>query len=236
MKTLLITSKIEIKRAANIANLKLAFENITIIDAVYPSVTKVPFLAKLKAAAIPRIKRPLSDGELGCILSHRKAWTKILHESSSEASFLILESDAIINEASIIKMKIEALHETFDIVFWGAFDGRAKLFNSKRSVLIGKYKFGTPLLNALYCTYGYSINKKAARYLLSNTKKPLYPVDYWKYRLANSGLEIGAVVPELIRTEGRANSYVQDPTNFSIFEFLFDKLIDAKNTLLCYFR
>ncbi len=236
MKVFLITSNIETKRAKNIALLKHSFEHLHIIEAVYPSIQKVPFLSKLLNASQEQINRPLSFGELGCIMSHRKVWTEIKNDDTNESEYLILESDAIINNETLLKTNIQALHFDFDIVFWGAFDGRTKLIRSHKKVLDKGYAYGVPILNSLYCTYGYSINKKAAIYLLNNTKKTTFPVDYWKYRLRNSGLKVGAIVPELISTEGSQDSYVQNPVKFSIKQYLFDQLIDLKNSILCYIK
>lgn len=236
MKVFLITSNIETKRAKNIELLRHSFDDIHIIEAVYPDIHKVPFLQKLLITSKPKINRALSNAELGCIMSHRKAWAQIKNDTTNESSFLILESDAIINNAVLLKSNISKLHTKFDVIFWGAFDGRAKLLKSQKKPLDNSFSYGEPLLNSLYCTYGYSINKIAANYLLNNTKKALFPVDYWKYRLKNSGLRVGAIVPELISTEGKQNSYVQNPVKFSINQYLFDRIIDFKNNILCYFK
>lgn len=236
MKAFLITSSIETKRTKNIELLEKQIDNVYVIEAVYPSIQKVPYLNKLLISSQDFIQRALSHGELGCIMSHRKVWTEIKNDETSEQAFLILESDAIINNADLLKSNIDEFHTQYDIVFWGAFDGRAKLLRSQQKPLGNGYTYGAPLLNSLYCTYGYSINKKAALYLLNNTKKASFPVDYWKYRLTNSGLKIGAIVPELISTEGKQNSYVQNQVEFSIKQYLFDRTIDLKNQILCYFK
>jgi len=236
MKVFLISSEREVKRAANILKLKAIFCNIQNIEAIYPAFQKIPFKDKLITKANKSIHRDLKLGELGCILSHRKAWLQIKNDSNPDTAYLILESDAIVNDLGILNENFEQINQKFDIVFWGAFDGRTKLLKSKKYKLDGKYYFGQPLLNSLYCTYGYSLNKEAANYLLDNTKSLDLPVDYWKCRLKNSKLRIGAIVPELISTEGLQNSYIHTNKSKSVTRLFFDTVIDIKNSILSFFR
>ena len=93
---------------------------------------------------------------------------------------------------------------------------------------------GNPVINSVYCTYGYSINKKTASFLLKQTSKVNYPVDFWKIRLKNTNLIIGGVSPEIISPNPQFNSTVQSK-KYSIYDNkIIKQVIDYKNTILAY--
>jgi len=219
MVTYLLTSKDEIERHEHIASLKTLIPDLVSIEAIYPSKTPIPFYDQIKLISKERTGSTLSDGALGCLLSHRVIWRKFLKQESHEFC-LILESDSKIEDLNIIESKYEMLHSQYDLFFWGAFDNRMKLLRSS---------------NSLYCTYGYSINKTAALYLLENTKKFNFPVDYWKLRLNNTKLSIGGILPNLITTVSTFQSTISH-SNQNIFAIFFDWIIDLKNNIISFFK
>ena len=123
----------------------------------------------------------------------------------------------------------------YDLFFWGAFDNRMKLLQSTKNQLSDQYQIGTPLVNSLYCTYGYSINKNAALFLLESTNKFNYPVDYWKLRLKDSPLRVGGIVPNIITTVTSFKSTISH-SNQNIFVLLFDTMINFKNSIIAFFK
>jgi GR25 family glycosyltransferase involved in LPS biosynthesis len=234
MVTYLLTSKDEIERHEHIASLKTLIPDLVSIEAIYPSKTPIPFYEQIKLISKERTGSTLSDGALGCLLSHRVIWRKFLKQSSHEFC-LILESDSKIEDLNIIESKYEMLHSQYDLFFWGAFDNRMKLLRSSKVNLNNQYQIGSPLINSLYCTYGYSINKTAALYLLENTKKFNFPVDYWKLRLNNTKLSIGGILPNLITTVSTFQSTISH-SNQNIFAIFFDWIIDLKNNIISFFK
>jgi GR25 family glycosyltransferase involved in LPS biosynthesis len=234
MVTYLLTSKDEIERHEHIASLKTLIPDLVSIEAIYPSKTPIPFYDQIKLISKERTGSTLSDGALGCLLSHRVIWRKFLKQSSHEFC-LILESDSKIEDLNIIESKYEMLHSQYDLFFWGAFDNRMKLLRSSKVNLNNQYQIGSPLINSLYCTYGYSINKTAALYLLENTKKFNFPVDYWKLRLNNTKLSIGGILPNLITTVSTFQSTISH-SNQNIFAIIFDRIIDLKNNIISFFK
>jgi GR25 family glycosyltransferase involved in LPS biosynthesis len=234
MVTYLLTSKDEIERHEHIASLKTLIPDLVSIEAIYPSKTPIPFYDQIKLISKERTGSTLSDGALGCLLSHRVIWRKFLKQSSHEFC-LILESDSKIEDLNIIESKYEMLHSQYDLFFWGAFDNRMKLLRSSKVNLNYQYQIGSPLINSLYCTYGYSINKTAALYLLENTKKFNFPVDYWKLRLNNTKLSIGGILPNLITTVSTFQSTISH-SNQNIFAIIFDRIIDLKNNIISFFK
>jgi GR25 family glycosyltransferase involved in LPS biosynthesis len=232
MLTYLISSPLEKDRLHNINTLQSQLNNVIHIKAIYPSQIHVPFLNQILDLAKQRTNRALSSAELGLLLSHREAWRSLLN-SDHEAA-LILESDSMIQNEIILNKYFETIHKQFDLFFWGAFDGRMKIFTKGRFNLNKSFVVGNPVINSVYCTYGYSINKKTASFLLKQTSKVNYPVDFWKIRLKNTNLIIGGVSPEIISPNPQFNSTVQSK-KFSIYDNkIIKQVIDWKNTILAY--
>jgi len=234
MLTYLVTSKDEIERYEHVASLKMLFPNLIPIEAIYPSKIHVPFYSQIKSISKDRTGSPLTDGALGCLLSHRLIWRRFLNQATQDFC-LILESDSKIQDLNIIQSHIDKMHNQYDLFFWGAFDNRMKLLRSSKVNLIEQYQIGSPLINSLYCTYGYSINKSAAKYLLENTKRFNYPVDYWKLRLKHASLRVGGILPNLITTVPIFQSTISH-TNQNLSAILFDGIIDFKNNVISFFK
>jgi GR25 family glycosyltransferase involved in LPS biosynthesis len=234
MLTYLVTSKDEIERYEHVASLKMLFPNLTTIEAIYPSKIHIPFQGQIKSITKDRTGNPLSDGALGCLLSHRIIWRRFLNQKDQDFC-LILESDSKIENLPMIHSQQASIKAQYDLFFWGAFDNRMKLLRSTKVKLIDQYQIGSPLINSLYCTYGYSINKTAAKFLLENTKKFNFPVDYWKLRLKNSPLRVGGILPNLITTVPTFQSTISH-TNQNLSAILFDSIIDFKNNVISFFK
>ena len=234
MLTFLISSPLEQDRLVNINTLQRQLKNIIHITAIYPSRIHVPFLNQMLELAKQRTNRTLRSAELGLLLSHRKAWRELIN--SDYESALILESDSMINNDVLLNNYYETVHKQFDLFFWGAFDGRMKIFKKGRLNINNDIVVGNPVINSVYCTYGYSLNKKTASFLLNQTVKVNYPVDFWKKRLLNANLNIGGIIPEIISTNPQFKSTVQ-LNKFNIFENkIVIQVIDFKNTILAYFN
>jgi glycosyl transferase family 25 len=187
------------------------FSHQQMVDAIFPKHRSVPWLRQLQQTSMIRCNRELNPGELGCLLSHRKAWKSFYNSTNSYA--LILESDAEILDEEMVCRILNDYRERFDILFLGSYHGRTKLRRSTTESLDGNRRIGTPLANTLYCAYGYAINKVTAEYLLQQTIKVCWPVDFWKKWLMDENhryrIRVGAVVPEVISTWA-ASSTIQD--------------------------
>jgi glycosyl transferase family 25 len=238
VKTFLLASEFEKARAAHVAGLLDAFPGAQLVEAIYPAFAKVPFCSNIMAASKERTGHQMNHGEIGCLLSHRRIWQRIKKEAATdEEAFLVLESDSRVINKKVLVEKFNQVHEQYDFFFWGAFDGRTKLLRSTRTKIDQHYVAGTPLVNSLYCTYGYSLNKKAAVFLLESTRKVSYPVDHWKRRLNMNIISVGSVLPQLIGAESDFESSIQFHKKTGGFSrYLFDKMIDLKNRLICLVR
>jgi hypothetical protein len=83
--------------------------------------------------------------------------------------------------------------------------------------------------------YGYSLNKKAARYLLQQTRKIAYPVDIFKQFIEPGNIQIGAIKKEVIGTwlEG---SYIREMTTlYTIKRKLLLFVLNIRNSIKAYF-
>jgi GR25 family glycosyltransferase involved in LPS biosynthesis len=187
------------------------FANRQMVGAVFPEFRSVPWLRQLQQTSMVRCGRQMNHGEIGCLLSHRRAWKSFLNSDYTRA--LILESDSEISGKDMVCKIIEEFGEQYDILFLGSYHGRTKLKRSTAESFGLHHKIGSPLPNTLYCTYGYAINKNAARHLLQQTGKVSWPVDYWDKWLTdgcgNFEIRVAAVVPEVISTWA-APSTIQD--------------------------
>ncbi len=234
MLTYLVSSKDELERIKHIEDLQNLFPGVVSIEAIYPKKTRIPFYSQIKTISKTRTRATLTDGALGCLLSHRVIWRRFLNQKEQDYC-LILESDSKIDNLDIIQNQQASISTQYDLFFWGAFDNRMKLLQSTKMHIEDHYQIGTPLVNSLYCTYGYSINKNAAAFLLESTKKFNYPVDYWKLRLKNSSLSVGGILPNVITTVSSFKSTISHP-NQGFFVLIFDKMINLKNSIISFFK
>jgi GR25 family glycosyltransferase involved in LPS biosynthesis len=212
LRSFIISAVAETARAANINQLRNQLPDTIMVEAIYPSTTKVPFLEKLINLSKTRTGKALLPAEIGCLLSHRNVWQKIIQMDIADAEHcLILESDSAINDIELLKkffskdkfdsrstnkitnnytdINIDGALQLVDLFFFGAWLGHMKLFRSSTKQLNNRYSIGEPFIKTAYCTYGYSINKKAAAYLLQQTKKIVYPARHHSNRWDSSGID-----------------------------------------------
>lgn len=232
-KVILIASAQETTRKVNIELLQQQFPKLYTIDACFPTVTHVPFLNAIRAASKQRTGTALSVGEIGCLLSHRKAWQYITNHAIENEHVLIVESDSRVNEC--INLWFDALTQNCDIFFWGAWEGHSQLFRSSVSRLPNGFKVGEPFIKSVYCTYGYSLNRKAASLLLKRTKRSSYPVDQFKRFMRQQDLKLGAIKPEVIFTN-RSDSSIRVADKHPLLRSVWLLVLDIKNNLICYFK
>jgi GR25 family glycosyltransferase involved in LPS biosynthesis len=196
----------------------------------------VPFLSQAAEIAAKRTGQALLIGEIGCLLSHRAVWRKIAGKSVNEQEhFLILESDSeFINKTVFDQFDLQLLNQ-YDLFFWGAWDGHMQLFRKHRKQIDHTFQMGTPFIKSIYCTYGYSLNCAAAKFLLKRTKQFSYPVDQYKRFILQQDLKIGGVTPELISTTG-APSNIRNIRKWELPNQLYLLVLDLKNYLICLFK
>jgi len=171
------------------------FFNSHFIDPIIGKDLSLKFLETYydKEKAINDLGRELTLNEIGCALSHRKAWEQILQQPNCDYG-LILEDDALIsgNFARIQQELISFLDKRDDPFI---------LLLTPTEYIANKYYFKHEYLNIYrffngWYTTGYIINKKAITILLNIFPKVFYPADVWN--IYNKYIHIYSSAPYLI--------------------------------------
>jgi GR25 family glycosyltransferase involved in LPS biosynthesis len=233
----MLYSKREQARLPQVKLIQDAIEHIELVEAVYPKNTHVPFLDKMIQLSKLRTGRALLTNEIGVLLGHRIIWKRIVKSAlSDDEHFLIFESDSKINDLVLLKSNFDRYTSNYDLFFWGAWDGYARIHRSTIKFNESQYKIGTPLIKSVYCTYGYSLNKKAATLLLHSTKKISYPVDIFKKYIPKSALRVGAVRPEVISAWYNTPSTIRVESTFKkLKNWCIVQIFDLRNRIHAYF-
>lgn len=217
----------ETERLSHLEALQAVLRNLEVVEPVFPSRLHVPFIDSLIAKSAARTGKALLATEIGVILSHRKIWAQVAREKSSE-HFLVLESDSRILKPELLRSETA---EKYDLFFWGAWNGYASL---KRSTV--KNGVGEPLIKSVYGAYGYSLNAKAAAYLLKKTAQVAYPVDMYKRFVDPAEISLGAIVPEVISTWRTSDSLIRKESRGHLLTAELIRLIFyCRNTIQSYF-
>jgi GR25 family glycosyltransferase involved in LPS biosynthesis len=236
MKTFLISSARETLRKENIDKICSSIPDIELVEAVYPSFIRIPFLDKIRSFSKQRTGHELLSAEIGCLLSHRIIWRKIVTDPSVKSEhFLVLESDSeMLNLPLLLELKSN-VENNYDLFFWGAWLGHMKLFRKSKKKVTNKHVIGTPYIKSVYCTYGYSLNKKGAKYLLNKTRKVGVPVDQFKQYLNINELKLGGIQPEIIQS-GNLGTYIDQLSITQWQKKWYMNFLDIKNNLICLFK
>jgi GR25 family glycosyltransferase involved in LPS biosynthesis len=217
----------ETERQSHVEALRTVLPALELVEPIFPSRIQVPFLEAMVEKSRARTGKALLSTEIGVILSHRKIWAKIAKEKTND-HFLVLESDSRILKPELLKAEKV---EKYDLFFWGAWNGYTSL---KRSSV--KNGVGEPLIKSIYGAYGYSLNSKAAAYLLKKTAKVAYPVDMYKRFVDPAEISLGAIVPEVISTWRTSDSLIRKESRGHLLTAELIRLIFyCRNTIQSYF-
>jgi GR25 family glycosyltransferase involved in LPS biosynthesis len=217
----------EKERQSHVEALRAVLPALELVEPIFPSRIHVPFLEAMVEKSRSRTGKALLPTEIGVILSHRKIWANIAKENSNE-HVLVLESDSRILKPEFLKSETA---EKYDLFFWGAWNGYASL---KRSTV--KNEVGEPLIKSVYGAYGYSLNAKAAAYLLKKTAQVAYPVDMYKRFVDPEEISLGAIVPEVISTWRTSDSLIRKESRGHLLTAELIRLIFyCRNTIQSYF-
>ncbi|MHA8074973.1 glycosyltransferase family 25 protein [Aquirufa sp. HETE-40SA] len=217
----------ETERKAHVEAMRSVFPTLEVVEPVFPSRVHVPFVEALIEKSNSRTGKALLPTEIGVILSHRRVWSLIARESSTE-HFLVLESDSRILKPELLKPETA---KKYDLFFWGAWNGYASLKRSTKENGVGE-----PLIKSVYGAYGYSLNAKAAKYLLQKTARIAYPVDMYKRFLNPEEISLGAIVPEVISTWRTSDSLIRSESRRHLMTAeLIRMIFYCRNTIQSYF-
>ena len=144
IQTFILYSPYEKGRDRHINILKQQISHITFVEAIFPKYEKVPFINRLIKLSKTRTGKSLNQGEIGCLLGHRKIWHMIAKNSETpHQHFLVLESDSkIINIVDFKKIITELVNSknlaASDLFFWGAWNGNTRIKKSTASHILNK--------------------------------------------------------------------------------------------------
>ena len=213
-----------------------AIPDSVLINPIFPSRQKVPFIKDLIQNAFNRSGYQLMPSEIGVFMSHRSIWKKIVQQCTKEQHFLVLESDSKINNIQLIQQTMPTVETGYDLFFWGAWNNHVSIKRSTSSTIVNHYKMGTPLIRSVYGAYGYSLNVKAAKHLLAQSSKINYPVDLYKHYVDQATIKIGAIQPELISTWQTTDSTIRKESTFDMLKrIIIIKIFSLRNQILAYF-
>ena len=125
----------------------------------------------------------LTDGELGCYMSHVALWKRIAHSALPFA--VVLEDDVCLSPAFLqVCKELTTSHLIFDLVRLGS-------LRKAKGIPVGRLPTGHELLLATAApdgTQGYLITRSGAEALLRRISRPTAPIDrqlnqYWEYGL-----------------------------------------------------
>ena len=149
-------------RQAQVVQLQQALPNAVLVDPIFPSRQKVPFINDLIGNAFKRSGYQLMPSEVGVFMSHRSIWKKIVQEGRQDQHYLVLESDSKINAIHLIEQTMPNVEKSYDLFFWGAWNNHVSIKRSTAVSINKKYRIGSPLIRSIYGAYGYSLNSKAS--------------------------------------------------------------------------
>lgn len=131
-------------------------------------------------SAIAEVGRPLSSGEIGCFLSHKKLYSKLL--SSDLAAAVVLEDDvALADDIQAVVNEVMTM-PSWDIIFLGH-HGRSSRSSKTLVSFWGQKRIGGGRRLARPCekvmgTYGYIISRRGALKMLSKASGIQKPIDH----------------------------------------------------------
>jgi GR25 family glycosyltransferase involved in LPS biosynthesis len=223
-------------RQAQVEQLQQALPNAILVDPIFPSRQKVPFIKDLIGNAFKRSGYQLMPSELGVFMSHRSIWKKIVQEDKQDQHFLVLESDSKINAIHLIEQTMPIVEKSYDLFFWGAWNNHVSIKRSTAVSINKKYSIGSPLIRSIYGAYGYSLNVKAAKHLLAKSSKINYPVDLYKHYVDQDEIKLGAMKPELISTWQTTDSTIRKERPIDMLKrIIIIKIFSFRNQILAYF-
>jgi glycosyl transferase family 25 len=159
-----------------------------------------------RAKRLKYFGRDLKGGELGCTLSHKKAYEKMVKDNICQA--IIFEDDVILYDGFVETVKaLQNCPVPFDMV---RFMGRDKVLNAKQRKII-------PLTNNVNLTrlcatpggtYAYLITKHGAQKLLPHLERTAYPIDALVGRSWETGLNWLTVNKRLASVDYDLSSYI----------------------------
>ncbi|XQF91667.1 glycosyltransferase family 25 protein (plasmid) [Pseudoalteromonas espejiana] len=115
-----------IQTTERLSAVNLTFKRIDAIDGNNLTVKQKKYLNYSSQLNKQKYHYALSNGQIGCYLSHRKAWQKIVDEKLKYA--IVLEDDFYIDDSIHDAIKnIEQLNQPWQLIKLAAYENRTRL-------------------------------------------------------------------------------------------------------------
>lgn len=156
-----------------LSDLNISFEFIDAIDGRKFGMSSHPNYNRAKR--LKYFGRELKGGELGCTLSHKVAYQKMLAENIDQA--IIFEDDVVLYDGFIDTIQaIQDCDVPYDMV---RFMGRDKVLNAKQRKIS---QLTNDVALTRFCatpggTYAYLITQAGAQKLIPHLEQTAYPID-----------------------------------------------------------
>jgi len=135
---------------------------------IFPSNNYLPFSNEMI--------RSMTPGEMGCLLSHRKAWDLV---SKAETEFsLVLEDDAVLSKRLKFFLKNFGLkQDAVDLIHLDPIGKGQSFYTSKNECIIHAGEKICRLYSSTFGTTGLLVSKQGAKKLLALSKNCVMPAD-----------------------------------------------------------
>ncbi|AQW81144.1 glycosyltransferase family 25 protein [Campylobacter pinnipediorum] len=178
------------RRDKLIFRFKNSYKNFKFIDAIDGSKleTNQYFLYALNSFKINNLF--LSPAEIGCCLSHMKAYDEFINSNLDYA--LILEDDVIGDDESI-KLAFEYVKHLDDksVFICGCQDGLEGRFSAfGKKIQDNFYLVSKHSHSSIYRAAAYILSKDCAKQILKAHQDALYPADFWSCLLKKADLNM----------------------------------------------
>lgn len=185
------------------------------IDHAFIDAVDGKLMTEEQRAAYARTRRrllighDLTDGEIGCLLSHREVCRHMIANDIPLA--LVLEDDAILSpDLPTVLNAVEPLMKNGDVDMIRLLC-RNKVYKRSRLLgpLVGDYKLARPL-GLPGGAYGYILTLKAARRISAKMQKNWVPVDTVHGQVWRTGLNVLSIVPSPVSYDEGGDSTIGD--------------------------
>lgn len=155
--------------------------------------------------------RELLLGEIGCALSHKKVYQKIVDEDIPYA--IVLEDDAIIENEFIEAIKLTLASDVnWELVLLGHHKDASRGMSSPLSIWEKAYLNSVYTLNRLadfgFGTYGYIISNRGANKLLLKIRSISRPIDHYTYD--SNMVNVYAIFPTVVEINYDFDNIIDD--------------------------
>lgn len=197
----------------------------------------------------PEITWEITNGEIGCYLSHLEVYRRISNNESQNSWFIILEDDALISDDFISIVSNPGLMKKinksrYDLVVIGFDPGKTLSYNGPSNRYLHSIKkiskgvdIGYPKYNH-YGSFGYMLNWDAARKLLKfGTDNPSLS-DYLLYACPRANVELGILNKPIVFPNFDFDSTIRENHSFltNKFELTMIEDITLRHKLSEHFR